>query len=218
MSLVKICGNTNPEDAKLAVQLGADFLGLIFAESKRKIDLAQAKIIKAALPDFKNFVGVFVNHPKSEVEKIAKELSLQWLQFHGEETALYCQHFMDLGYKVIKTFRVKDAMSLKRMDDYNVTAFLFDTFSKTEAGGTGTPFDWNLIEDRPFVREKLFLAGGLNPGNLREALDKVKPFAVDVASGVEKTPGKKDPALLEVFIKTAKEGSKTNAAARTLHP
>lgn len=217
MSLVKICGNTNPEDVKLAAQFGADFLGLIFAESKRKIDSARAKTIMAALPDFKNFVGVFVNQPKQEVEKNAKELGLKWLQFHGEETALYCQHFMGLGYKVIKTFRVKDAMSLKRMDDYNVTAFLFDTFSKDAAGGTGIPFDWNLIQDRPFVHEKLFLAGGLNPGNLCAALDKVKPFAVDVASGVEKEPGKKDPALLEAFIRTAKEGVKNDAKARTFH-
>lgn len=217
MSLVKICGNTNPEDAKLAVQLGADFLGLIFAESKRKISLEKAKGIIAALPNFKNFVGVFVNQSKTEVEQMAKDLGLSWLQFHGEETGLYCQHFMNQGFKVIKTFRVKDAMSLKRLDDYNVTAFLFDTFSKDSAGGTGIPFDWNLIQDRPFVQEKLFLAGGLNSSNLRTALEKIHPFAVDVASGVEKEPGKKDPALLETFIRIAKEGIKNDASARTFH-
>ena len=218
MTQVKICGNTNPEDVRLAVSLGADYLGLIFAESKRKIDVRAAAAMMAAVPQFKKFVGIFCNQPKNEVESIAKELGLQYLQFHGEETALYCKYFMDLGYQVIKVFRIKDAMSLKRLEEYNVTAFLFDTFSKDSSGGTGIPFDWNLIQDLPYVNEKLFLAGGLNPANLAAAIEKVRPFAVDAASGVEKEPGKKDPVLLEQFIRTAKEGAPKGAAQRTLHP
>ena len=211
MVKVKICGNTNPEDAKRAVELGADYLGFIFAPSKRKIDVAQARMITRAVPGFRNFVGVFFNQPKNEVEKIAREAGLKILQFHGDEPALYCRSFMEQGFEVIKTFRIKDAMSLKRLDEYNVSAFLFDTFSKEESGGSGKVFNWNLIEDRPFVHEKLFLAGGLNVDNLKTALEKVRPFAVDVASGVESAPGKKDPVLLEEFIRIAKSGKIENA-------
>jgi len=112
---------------------------------------------------------------------------------------------MNQGLKVIKTFHVKDAMSLKRLDEYNVHAFLFDTFALKEKGGTGVPFDWSLIEDKPFVHEKLFLAGGLNIGNLAQAISKIRPFAVDVASGVESKPGAKDPELLRSFIQIAQE-------------
>lgn len=216
MTRVKICGNTNLEDAKLAAELGADYLGFIFAESKRKIDPSIAKSIVKEMPRFKNFVGVFCNQPKGTVESIARELRLKFLQFHGEETARYCQSFQDQGYEVIKTFRIKDSMSLKRLDEYNVSAFLFDTFSREESGGTGRSFDWGLIADRPFVHEKLFLAGGLNPGNLREAIIKIRPFAVDVASGVEKSPGKKDPALLEQFIRIVKEGKTQHARKSSL--
>lgn len=218
MTRVKICGNTNLEDAKLAAELGADYLGFIFVESKRRIDIPTAKSIMNAMPQFKNFVGVFFNQPKNVVETIARELGLKFLQFHGEETARYCQSFLDQGYEVIKTFRIKDAMSLKRIDEYNVSAFLFDTFSKEESGGTGQPFDWNLIANRPFVHEKLFLAGGLNPSNLRKAIAQIRPFAVDVASGVEKNPGRKDPALLEQFIEIAKEGKSQRARKSSLRP
>src|SRR3989338_3189983 len=104
MTRVKICGNTNAEDAKLAAELGADYLGFIFAESKRKIDIPTAREIMESLPRFKNFVGVFFNQPKKEVETIAGELGLKIVQFHGGETALYCQSFMERGFEVIKTF------------------------------------------------------------------------------------------------------------------
>ena len=215
MTKVKICGNTNTEDVKLAASLGADYLGFIFAESKRHIEPAAALKIMSAVPEFKNFVGVFVNQSKKEVEKIAKDLGIKILQFHGDETALYCQYFMNKGFEVIKTFRIKDAMSLKRLDEYNVTAFLFDTYHMDSAGGTGVPFDWNLIEKHPYVQEKLFLAGGLNPDNLGDAIQKIHPYAVDVASGVEKSPGKKDPVLLERFISMAKQGDKKAHASKS---
>lgn len=218
MPKVKICGNTNLEDAQAAARLGADYLGFIFAESKRRVEPAEALKIIQAMPGFKNFVGVFFNQPKNEVEEIAKKLGLKILQFHGEEPALYCRSFIDKGFEVIKTFRIKDSMSLKRIDEYNVTAFLFDTFSKEEGGGTGKPFDWGLIEKHPFITDKLFLAGGLTAGNIEEAIQKINPFAVDVASGVEKSPGKKDHALLEAFIRKAKTGSKPHVQTRPLHP
>ena len=205
MPKVKICGNTRAEDLQLAAQWGADYLGFIFTESKRQISVEKARTLIRSVPQFKNFVGVFSNQPKEEIEKICGELAIRILQFHGEETALYCHSFMEKGYEVIKTFRIKDKMSLKRIDEYNVSAFLFDAYREEEKGGTGTTFKWELIEDRPYVHEKLFLAGGLNTLNLRKAIQKIRPFAVDVASGVEKNPGEKDPKLLEEFIKIAKE-------------
>ena len=208
MPKVKICGNTNVEDAKLAIELGADYVGLIFTESKRRVTLEAARLVLQPLSNFKNFVAVFSNQPKEEVEKIAQTLGIRIFQFHGEETARYCQYFMEKGYEVIKTFRIKDQMSLKRIDEYNVSAFLFDTYASESKGGAGIPFNWELIEDRPYVHEKLFLAGGLNVQNLRKAIQKIRPFAVDVASGVEKSTGKKDPKLLEEFIRIAKEGEK----------
>ncbi|MFA6599428.1 MAG: phosphoribosylanthranilate isomerase [Candidatus Omnitrophota bacterium] len=215
---VKICGNTNAEDAKMAADLGADYLGFIFAESKRKIDMASASKIMEALPYFKNFVGVFLNQPKSAVEAVAGELGIRILQFHGDETALYCDYFLRKGYEVIKTFHIKDAMSLKRIDQYNVSAFLFDTFSKEEAGGTGVPFNWNLIEDRPYVHDRLFLAGGLKVSNVDEAIRRIHPYAVDVASGVEREPGRKDPALLEEFIQIAKGEKGKNEKPHSVRP
>jgi len=112
---------------------------------------------------------------------------------------------MEKGYEIIKTFHVKDAMSLKRIDEYNVSAFLLDTYSHSEKGGSGIPFDWSVIEDKPYVHDKLFLAGGLNPANVAKAIAQVRPFAVDVASGVESSPGVKDPALLRAFIENSKQ-------------
>jgi len=205
MTRVKICGNTNYEDARMAVDFGADYLGFIFVpSSKRVITVKKAEEILTKLPDFKNIVGVFCNQPKKEVEGIAERLKFPFLQFHGEETALYCDSFMRKGFQVIKTFHVKDAMSLKRIEEYNVSAFLFDTFSHSEKGGSGIPFDWSVIEDKPYVHDKLFLAGGLHPGNVTKALERVKPFAVDVASGVESSPGTKNPELLRTFIQITK--------------
>jgi phosphoribosylanthranilate isomerase len=211
MTRVKICGNTNYEHARLAADLGADYLGFIFApSSKRVITVENAAKILAKLTDFENTVGVFCNQPKKEVEAIAAKLGLKFLQFHGEETALYCDSFMQKGYEIIKTFHVKDAMSLKRLAEYNVSAFLFDTYSQSEKGGSGIPFDWSIIEDKPYVHDKLFLAGGLNPLNVAQAIEKVRPFAVDVASGVESSPGIKDPGLLRAFIENAKEVKETH--------
>ncbi|HLD56486.1 MAG TPA: phosphoribosylanthranilate isomerase [Candidatus Omnitrophota bacterium] len=212
MAKVKICGNTNIPDTLKAKELGADFLGFIFCESKRKISVHQAREIMDAVGSFENFVGVFANQPKEEVEAIAKQIGLKWLQFHGDETSRYCKYFTDQQFNVIKTFRIKDPMSLKRIDEYDVTAFLFDTYSREEQGGSGKAFDWLLIGDKPYVHEKLFLAGGLTVDNLSAALKQVKPYAVDVASGVEKSPGIKDYVLLEKFIGMAKGRKPTKAS------
>ena len=211
MPQVKICGNTNLRDALKAKELGADFLGFIFCESKRKIMPDQAREIMSSIGKFDQFVGVFANQTKEEVEAIAEKLGLKWLQFHGDETSRYCQYFMDKQYHVIKTFRIKDLMSLKRIGEYDVSAFLFDTYSREQLGGTGKTFDWNLIAEKSYVREKLFLAGGLTIHNLDAAIKQVNPYAVDVASGVEKSPGIKDHQLLEQFISIAKGKKPTGA-------
>ena len=205
MTRVKICGNTNEADARLAISLGADYLGFIFVPtSKRVITVDKAAEILKSCLNFSNTVGVFCNQPKKDVEETAQRLKLKYLQVHGEETALYCESFMNKGYQVIKTFHVKDAMSLKRLDEYNVSAFLFDTYSHSDKGGTGIPFDWNIVEDKPYVHDKLFLAGGLTVQNAAKAIEQIQPFAVDVASGVEASPGIKDPSLLRAFIETVK--------------
>lgn len=213
MPKVKICGNTNIQDVLKAKELGADFLGFIFCESKRKISTDQAKEILGAAGKFDNFVGVFANQPKEEVEAILQKLGLKWVQFHGDETSRYCQYFTEKQYRVIKTFRIKDLMSIKRIGEYDVSAFLFDTYSREELGGTGKTFDWNLIAEKPYIRDKLFLSGGLTVHNLETAIKQVNPYAVDVASGVEKSPGIKDPQLLEQFIRIAK-GKKPTGAPR----
>ena len=204
MVKVKICGNTNVRDAIRAKELGADYLGFIFCDSKRKITRDQARDIMSAVGSFDHFVGVFANQPKEEVESLAKSLGFKWLQFHGDETSRYCKHFTDAQFHVIKTFRIKDLMSLKRLDEYDVSAFLFDTYSRSELGGTGKTFDWSLIADKPYVHEKLFLSGGLTVENLPTALKQIKSYAVDVASGVEKSPGGKDHQLRERFIEILK--------------
>ena len=201
---VKICGNTNAKDARLALDYGADYLGLIFAESKRKISLETALAIRSELTTFENFVGVFSNQPKADVERIAADLKISHLQFHGDETALYCRSFSDKGFKVIKTFHVRDARSLKRIEEYDTEYFLLDTYHAQERGGTGVSFDWRLLEEGNLMHERLFLAGGLNCGNIAQAIQKGRPFAVDVASGVEASPGQKSPELLENFIRLAK--------------
>lgn len=204
MAKVKICGNTNSIDIEKAISLGADYLGLIFVPgSKRNVTVNTAKELTKKASSFHQFVGVFFNQTKEEVESIAASTGIQWLQFHGEETSRYCSYFIQKGFKVIKTFRIQDSRSLLRIDEYDVTAYLFDTFSKTSKGGTGQTFDWKLIQDKPYVHEKLFLAGGLHLGNLSEALHSVRPFAVDVASGVEAAPGIKDHTKLQQFIQTA---------------
>ncbi len=214
MAKVKICGNTNTIDIEKAVASGADYLGLIFVQgSKRYVSPQQAhELISISPHGFQNFVGVFFNQPKEEVEEIVERTGIHHLQFHGEETARYCSHFMQKGFQVIKTFRIQDSRSLLRIDEYDVTAYLFDTFSKTHKGGTGQSFDWSIIQDKPYVHEKLFLAGGLNLNNLGEALKSIRPFAVDVASGVEAAPGIKDHSKLQQFIQIA-HGMNSHASA-----
>lgn len=184
---VKICGIRTLADALGAVNSGADALGFVFAPSPRRITPEQAREIILALPPFVTKVGVFVNEARERVEQIADNCGLDVLQFHGDETPVYCKSFK---HQVIKAFRVKDRHSLENLQEYQVNGYLLDTYVAGVRGGTGTTFNWyyarEVSQDYPVI-----LAGGLNPDNIVAAIQTVRPYAVDISSGVE-TDGRKD--------------------------
>ncbi len=198
MTRVKVCGITNERDALWAVELGVDALGFIFAESPRRVYPEVVKRIVSVLPPFIDRVGVFVNEDRREVEKIARTCSLTSLQFHGEESPSYCQKFK--GWKVIKSFRVKDEEVLKEISRYKVDAYLLDTYSIGKRGGTGKTFDWEIAKKVKGIGVPVILSGGLNPENVVQAIIKVRPYAVDASSGLEKEIGRKDHQKLRNFV------------------
>ena len=201
MTWIKICGITHEEDAFKAAFLGVDAVGFIFAPSPRRVDPSTVRKIVQDLPSSVLKVGVFVNQDFSEVEKIAEDCHLNVLQFHGEEPPSYCQRFF---LPVIKAFRIKGPESLKDLDLYPNDSILLDTYHPTKAGGTGNPFPWEIAlkakEKRDFV-----LSGGLSPENVGEAIKRVRPFGVDVNSGVEWIPGRKDPSKMVEFVKEVRK-------------
>ena len=203
MVRIKICGITNLMDARLSADLGAHALGFIFyPKSPRSVRPDAARAIIDNLPPFIMTVGVFVDEEAGVVREIAATAGLDWVQLHGQESPEYCR---SLGRRVIKGFRIKDTNSLTLLPDYreSVQAFLFDTYKAGTAGGTGTTFDWTLArqakESGPII-----LAGGLTPANVAQAIKAAQPAAVDVASGVEAAPGKKDPEKLREFFEAVK--------------
>jgi len=209
---VKICGITNLDDALLAAELGAQALGFIFyPKSPRAITPAAARQIIAQLPPLVLSVGVFVNEPAAVVMEVAEMVRLDWVQLHGEEPPEYCRF---LSRNVLKAIPVQDRSSLDRMKQYRgcVRAFLLDTHKSGQKGGTGESFDW-LLARQAKEYGSLVLAGGLNAENVAVAIQEVSPLAVDVASGVEAAPGKKDHARLRAFFKAveaAHQKSKIN--------
>ena len=199
---VKICGITNLADALGAIEAGVDMLGFIFCKSSpRHMTVAAAAEITRQLPSHIVKIGVFVDAPDELVMQAISECGLNMLQFHGEEKPEDCLKF---GVMSIKAFRVRDAQSLDALHDYPTDAWLLDTFAERQAGGTGRTFDWDLAVRAQRFGKPIFLAGGLDPANVIEAVRRVRPFAVDVSSGVEASPGKKDPAKVKVFIRSAK--------------
>lgn len=200
MVKIKICGVTNVEDATWVANFGADYLGLVFAEhSKRKVSLKVAREIKDAVPPYIKKVGLFVDQEPGIVDKILADCKLDMLQFHGQETPEYCQQFKAKA-EVIKAFRIEDEQSLRQIPQYEVDFYLLDTFVEGQQGGTGTTFNWELaLEAKEFSRP-IFLAGGLNPDNVGEAIKKVKPFAVDVSSGIEASSRRKNVELMQEFV------------------
>jgi len=198
---VKVCGITSLADARAALEAGADALGFMFWEgSPRNIALGAAREIIAQLPPLASRVGVFVN-PAEDLVRQAITCGLDVLQFHGEEPPDFCGRF---GLRAIKAFRLQDDVSLLACMDYKAFPWLLDSYVPGQPGGTGAVFNWELAVKAKKSNAAIILAGGLTPANVAEAVHKVKPYAVDVSSGVEASPGKKDPAKMRAFITAAK--------------
>ncbi|MCX7136977.1 MAG: phosphoribosylanthranilate isomerase [Proteobacteria bacterium] len=196
---VKICGITRRADAQEAARLGAHALGFVFYDkSPRNIANERAAEIVKAVPPFVTTVGLFVNPAVREVENVLKEVPLNLLQFHGEEPADFCAQF---GVPYIKAVRVKAGLDLLQYAQIYGAArgLLLDAFVDGTHGGTGTAFDWNLIPRG--LPLQVILSGGLNPANVAAAIRRVAPWAVDVSSGVEASPGIKDPQKIAAFMK-----------------
>ena len=203
---VKICGMTQLKDALFAVDQGATAVGFIFYnKSPRSVTKKAAREIIAKLPPFVDTVGVFVNETAERVNKVADYCGLDLVQLHGEESPAFCRK---INRRVIKAFRIKDLQSFKKLEKYSVSGFLLDTFSENLHGGTGKVFDWNLAH-RAKKMGPIILAGGLTSRNICQAIRQVRPYGVDVCSGVEKEPGIKDPEKVRAFLKNISSGSKS---------
>ncbi|MCX5657751.1 MAG: phosphoribosylanthranilate isomerase [Candidatus Omnitrophica bacterium] len=202
MTRIKICGITNVVDALEAVKCGADALGLVFASSPRKISPPHAADIIRNIAPFVFIVGVFVNERKETIERLIDLCGLHAVQLHGDETPQFCRKLRKKT-KVIKAFYIKDKFSLRIIEEYDVDGYLLDSFS----GGSGRTFNWDIaLKAKRILKEKpLILSGGLNSCNIKEAIRKIRPYAVDVSTGVEKYPGRKDPRLLRRFIEMVRE-------------
>ena len=211
MTKVKICGITNLDDALCACKAGADAIGFIFyKKSPRFITPQEVRDIIGALPQNILKVGVFVNSGEDYVKKVQHLCRLDMLQFHGTESAQFCEKFRN--YKIIKAIRVRDARSLAGIKDYRVYAFLFDTYSAGKFGGTARTFNWTLLKGLKELGRPIFLSGGLNARNINRALKTVGPEWLDASSSLESSPGKKDHQKIKKFIAAAKkeEVSKKN--------
>ena len=195
---IKICGVTSVDDAKLACLCGADAIGLNFySESKRRVTLEKGSAIEFSLLPFVSKVGVFVNPTHGLVNKALETISLDFLQFHGSETVSFCESFRVPYIKAIPA--QSSAQILKDLADYSsASAILLDTKVGARFGGTGEPFDWEIV---PESELPLIVAGGLNPKNVFEAVSLIRPFAVDVSSGVEKASIKKDFEMIKEFVR-----------------
>ena len=203
MTLVKICGITNLDDALAAVGAGADALGFNFYKpSPRYITPQQARKIIEQLPESLLTVGVFVNEDSEAVRAIAGEAGLRALQLHGDESPEYCRELAD--FYVIKTFAVSDTFDIQATHMYKVEATMLDTKHNNLRGGTGRVFDWSVAQQAALTIPKLFLAGGLSPENIKNAVEIVRPFAVDACSALEDSPGKKNHERMRVFINTVR--------------
>ncbi|MCL5774191.1 MAG: phosphoribosylanthranilate isomerase [Firmicutes bacterium] len=197
MVKVKVCGITNLKDARETVESGADAIGFIFAASPRQINPLAAKQMIEQLPPFVFKVGVFANESLIKVKRIMSLCHLDLVQLHGEETPEYCDK---LYPKAIKVIRLKSEDSIKVIPAYKASAILLDSYSPNELGGTGISVNWEWAEKAKRYGMPIILSGGLNPDNVADAIAKVQPYAVDVCSGVEKSFGRKDPAMVREFI------------------
>lgn len=203
MVRVKVCGITTPEDARLAASAGADAIGLIFAESPRRIGVKQARRIADVLPEGVSKVGVFVNSEPQEILEVAEAVGLDYAQLHGDEAPDVVEALQSCGLGVIKALRVRDADSLAAMDGYGADFFLLDSYSERVRGGSGERFDWALAKAMKGC-VNIFVSGGLTPENVREAVEFLRPYGVDASSSLEDAPGKKNGERVRRFVSAAK--------------
>ncbi|MBW8017184.1 MAG: phosphoribosylanthranilate isomerase [Planctomycetes bacterium] len=198
---VKICGITNVEDALAAIEMGADLLGFNFyPQSKRYVTGEQARQIINKLPTFVDTAGIFVNAAGEHVREVAKLCFLNWVQIHGDETPEYCDALRWISSKVMKAIRIKDAADIEKANTFYTDAVLLDAFHPEEYGGTGQKFDWNLIRR---LQTRVFLAGGITPENAVEAVE-VGAYGIDICSGIESSPGKKDHEKMQKLFDNIK--------------
>ena len=195
---IKICGITNLQDAKVAIDEGVDAIGLVFCEnSPRYINISRAKEIVENTTPFVNCVGLFVDAEKEYINDVLKEVALDTLQFHGQESEQACALY---NKPYIKAIRMNENINLSEEVEkyFSARALLLDTYIEGLPGGTGIVFDWDLIPKD--MAKPIILAGGLNASNVKDAIKKISPYAVDVSGGVEAEKGKKDPSKIKEFI------------------
>jgi len=207
---IKICGITNREDAATAVTAGADALGFVFyKKSPRYVEPAVAKQIIVTLPPMVTPVGLFVNEELKVVRDLMDGCGIALAQLHGDETATYC---LELARPVLKAIRIRDRGSFLALAEFQgragVRGFILDTYAEEVYGGTGRVMDWTLAAEAAKAAV-ILLAGGLTPDNVGEAIRTVRPYGVDVSSGVESVPGKKDPQKVRAFVQAARVVSST---------
>jgi phosphoribosylanthranilate isomerase len=203
MVKVKVCGITNPDDARVAADAGADAIGLIFAESPRRVSVERAREIAAALPEGVLKVGVFVDADPGEVLRIAREVGLDYVQLHGDEPPEALAEIRDGGVGVMKALRVRNAEALAAVERYEADLFLLDAWSAKARGGTGARFDWELAKSLR-GRDNIVVSGGLGPENVREAIEYFEPYGVDASSSLEERPGKKSGERVRRFVRAAR--------------
>ena len=201
MIRIKICGITNLEDALAAAEVGADALGFVLAASPRQVTPENLKHLVAKLPPLVLKVGVFVDSPLDEVRRIMSDCGLNLAQLHGSESPEYCEALFP---RAIKAFQVKDAAVLEQLPLYRASAYLLDGYHSQLKGGSGQSFDWDIAQQARGLG-RIILSGGLTPENVVQAIAIARPYGVDVSSGVEARPGKKDHRKLAAFIRAVKE-------------
>jgi phosphoribosylanthranilate isomerase len=204
MTLVKICGITNAGDASVAADAGADAVGLVFAESPRRVDFEEARRISLALPENIIRVGVFVDEEPAEILRISREVGLDLAQLHGDETPEIVTAVRQGGVKVMKALRVRDAGSLDALDSYEADLILLDAYSERARGGTGERFDWEAAKSST-GRDNIVVSGGLGPENVREAIEFFEPYGVDASSSLEDGPGRKNGERVRRFVLAARD-------------
>ena len=204
MTLVKICGITNAEDARAAADAGADAVGLIFAQSPRRVSVEEARRISLALPEKILRVGVFVDEEPAEILRISREVGLDLAQLHGDESPEDVTAIRQGGVKVMKALRVRDAGSLEALDEYEADLILLDAHSERARGGTGQRFDWEVAKSST-GRDNIVVSGGLGPENVREAIEFFEPYGVDASSSLEDGPGRKNGERVRRFVLAARD-------------